>query len=138
MSFSPFVLSLPNSRAFELNCCHINVLEAFDKYTDQEAKHFYNDKHEASRGKSKAYRQLAQHQLKLEMLMPADPATLLIVHNIYFHHEFFSYSTSPSTSQKRLQRSMIGHTTSDPTTPSTSTYSRSLYAIIAVLMTYNS
>jgi len=84
---SPFVLSFPNSRAFELDGGHMNVLEQFDRYTDEEAKHFYNNAHQDSRGKTKAYRQLVQHQSKIQSLMPVDPATLLIVHNIYFFPE---------------------------------------------------
>jgi hypothetical protein len=87
---SPFVLSFPNSRAFELDGGHMNVLEQFDRYTDEEAKHFYNNAHQDSRGKTKAYRQLVQHQSKIQSLMPVDPATLLIVHNIYFFPERFS------------------------------------------------
>jgi len=86
---SPFVLSFPNSRAFELDGGHMNVLEQFDRYTDEEAKHFYNNAHQDSRGKTKAYRQLVQHQSKIQSLMPVDPATLLIVHNIYFFPERF-------------------------------------------------
>jgi hypothetical protein len=65
----------------------MNVLEQFDRYTDEEAKHFYNNAHQDSRGKTKAYRQLVQHQSKIQSLMPVDPATLLIVHNIYFFPE---------------------------------------------------